>query len=156
MKVDGKEKIVFTGLEFVRRDWTDLAKNFQMGLLERIFAKKEVDDYIRSFIKELEKGKLDEQLVYRKSIRKDLEGYTKTTPPHVKAARKLKKLSSSIVAYVVTTDGPEPIQNIEHKIDYKHYIEKQIQPIADSILGFYNTSFDDVMKSSKQTNLFNF
>ncbi|MEM4397639.1 MAG: DNA polymerase II, partial [Candidatus Woesearchaeota archaeon] len=151
---DGKEKIDFRGLEFVRRDWTDLSKKFQLELLDLIFHKKEVIDYIKNFVNDLKKGKYDSLLIYKKAIRKDLENYTKTTPPHVKAARKLDKITSNIISYVMTKDGPEPIQKITHSIDYEHYIEKQIKPIADSILTFYNTNFDKLIKDSKQTSLF--
>ena len=34
---NGEEKVVFTGMEFVRSDWTNAAKNFQKELYERIF-----------------------------------------------------------------------------------------------------------------------
>jgi DNA polymerase-2 len=156
MIIDGKEKIDFTGLEFVRRDWTELSKVFQLELIDRIFHKKEVVDYIKNFVKELKAGKHDKLLIYKKAIRKDLAQYTKTTPPHVKAARKLGKITSSIIAYVITTDGPEAVQKLEHPYDYDHYIDKQLKPIADSILGFYGTNFDDLMSSSKQTSLFGY
>jgi DNA polymerase II len=156
MLVDGKEQVKFTGLEFVRRDWTDLAKKFQLELLDKIFHKQEVFEYIKKFVIDLKKGKYDNLLVYKKSIRKNLEYYTKTTPPHVKAARKLGKLTSSIISYVMTSEGPEPIQKIEHKIDYEHYIDKQIKPIADSVLSFYETNFEDTLNESKQTSLFGF
>ena len=153
---DGKKEIDFTGLEFVRRDWTELSKKFQLELLDRIFNKKEVVDYIKGFVENLKKGKYDNLLIYRKAIRKNLKDYVKTTPPHVKAARKLPKLTSSIITYVMTTDGPEPVQAQKHKLDYDHYIEKQLKPIADSILVFYDKTFDDLLKNSKQTNLFGF
>ncbi len=153
---DGKEKIDFTGLEFVRRDWTALAKKFQLDILDRIFHKKEVSSYIKKFVEDLKKGKYDDLLVYRKAIRKDLAAYVKTTPPHVKAARKLDKLTSNIIKYVMTVNGPEPIQNIASKIDYEHYIEKQIKPLADSVLVFFNQKFDDILKGSKQTKLFGY
>ena len=153
---DGKEKIDFTGLEFVRRDWTDLSKKFQLELLDKIFHKQEVVDYIKKFVETLQKGKYDNLLVYKKAIRKPLDKYVKTTPPHVKAARKLDKLTSNIIAYVMTTEGPEPVQKIKHKLDYNHYIEKQIKPIADSILVFYNQKFDNLLTDSKQTSLFRF
>lgn len=153
---DGKKEIDFTGLEFVRRDWTALSKKFQLELLDRIFNKKEVVDYIKDFVKNLKKGKYDDLLVYRKAIRKNLDQYIKTTPPHVKAARKLPKLTSSIITYVLTTDGPEPTQAQKHKLDYDHYIEKQLKPIADSILVFYDKTFDDLLTNTKQTSLFGF
>src|SRR3989344_2250444 len=54
--VDGKEKLEFTGMESRRRDWTDLAKKFQQELLDRIFHKKEVSNFIKDFVKDLKKG----------------------------------------------------------------------------------------------------
>lgn len=157
---DGKEKLVFTGLEFVRSDWTGLAKKFQMGLLDRIFKGEEVTLFVRDFVKDLKDGKYDGLLVYRKSIRKDLASYTKTTPPHVKAARKLEdagiKLESSIIRYVMTENGPEPINFRKGRIDYDHYIEKQVRPLADSILGFYGVGFDDLLKGNSQKTLAGF
>ncbi|MBN1503070.1 DNA polymerase II [Candidatus Woesearchaeota archaeon] len=153
---DGKEKIDFTGLEFVRRDWTELSKKFQMDLLDRIFHKKEISDYIKQFVDDVKQGKYNSLLIYKKAIRKDLRRYVKTTPPHVKAARKLDKLTSNIIEYVITEDGPEPVQDIRHPIDYEHYIEKQIKPIADSVLIFYKQKFDDIVKGSSQKTLFSY
>jgi DNA polymerase-2 len=154
---EGKEKMDFVGLEFVRRDWTDLAKTFQSELLNRIFHKQEVADYIKQLVQEVREGKHDKLLVYKKAIRKEIADYTKTTPPHVKAARLLgKDLRSNIIEYVITKEGPEPIQKLKHKIDYEHYIEKQIKPIADAVLGFYNQSFYDIIKGSSQKTLFGY
>lgn len=153
---DGKEKMEFTGLEFVRRDWTALSKKFQLEMLDLIFHEKEITSYVKKFVTDLKKGKYDDLLVYRKALRKNVDEYVKTTPPHVKAARKLEKITSNIIDYVMTSDGPEPIQKIEHSIDYKHYIEKQIKPIADSVLVFFNQEFDDVVEGTQQKSLFSF
>ena len=153
--INGEEKIEFTGMESRRRDWTDLAKKFQHELLNKIFHKEEVSAYVKSFIDDVRNGKYDELLVYRKSIRKNLKSYA-VRAQHVKAALKLKKVSSNIIEYIITEDGPEPIQNRKHKIDYDHYINKQLKPIADSILVFYNKKFDDLIKGSKQTTIFGF
>jgi len=150
------EKMDFTGLEFVRRDWTEVSKKFQLTLLDKIFHEQEVVGYVKKFVEDLKSGKYDDLLVYRKALRKNVEDYTKTTPPHVKAARKLDKITSNIIDYIMTSDGPEPIEKIEHSIDYEHYIEKQIKPIADSVLGFFDQEFDDVIKGSQQKELFDF
>lgn len=152
---DGKERIEFTGMEFIRTDWTDLAKKFQYDLLDRVFHDKEVSKYIKKFVKDIKDGEYDDLLVYRKSISKGLDEYTTITPQHVKAARKLENLDGNLIEYIITEDGPEPIQNIRHRIDYEHYIKRQVKPIADSILLFFNTSFDDLMKG-KQTTLFGY
>jgi DNA polymerase-2 len=160
---DGKEQLDVTGLEIVRRDWTDLAKNFQRELLMLIFRKEDPAPYIRQYVKDLRAGKHDDELLYRKAIRKELEGYTKTTPPHVKAARKLEEagvpLTSSLIDYVMTKDGPEPIQLLKKdkaEIDYEHYVDKQIRPLADAVLGFFDTTFDDVVKGQSQKTLFGY
>jgi diketogulonate reductase-like aldo/keto reductase len=47
-----------------------------------------------------------------------------------------------------------PIQKLRHKLDYEHYIEKQIKPIASQILILLGQSFEDVEKNTKQSKLF--
>ena len=155
-KDDGAEDVSFTGLEMVRRDWTDLAKEFQYNLYMKVFKREEVAGYVKEFIKDLQAGTFDDKLVYRKALRKDVAEYTKTTPPHVKAAMKLGEVESDLIEYVMTVDGPEPVQRIEHKMDYEHYIDKQLRPIADSLLGFYGTSFDEQATGQSQSSLFDF
>jgi DNA polymerase-2 len=156
VKDDGKEEVSFTGMEFVRGDWTDLSKKFQIGLFELAFNKKETSGYIKKFIGDLRKGSYDNLLVYKKNINKPLSEYTKTTPPHVKAARQLKKLTSNQIQYVITTEGPEPIELLKHKPDYDHYVDKQLKPIADTILSVSGKSFDDMLKNSTQSSLFGY
>ncbi len=154
LEKNGREEIQIVGLEAIRGDWTEAAQDFQKQLLDKIFHKQEFIQFIREYIKKLRQGKLDDKLIYRKSIRKALEKYTKTTPPHVKAARKLDSLNSTIIEYYITEAGPEPIQKLKHKIDYNHYIEKQIKPIANTILFFFNKNFDEITQDSRQMKLF--
>ena len=45
---------------------------------------------------------------------------------------------------------------MEHRLDYEHYIEKQIKPIANAVLEFYDISFKEVMEGKKQKKLFDF
>lgn len=153
---DGKEKMVFTGLEVVRRDWTEAAKRFQMQLLELIFHEQDFKMYIRNYVQDLKAGKLDDLLIYKKALRKDVSKYTKTTPPHVKAARQLDRIDNPVIEYFLTRDGPQPVEMRKSPIDYGHYIEKQIKPIADTLLSFSEESFDDIVAKSKQKTLFGF
>ncbi|MBS3144569.1 DNA polymerase II [Candidatus Woesearchaeota archaeon] len=153
VEADGKEAIIYVGLETVRRDWTNLAKKFQQELLDRVFHDKEIVNFIRSFVRDLKEGKYDDLLVYRKGIRKSVEAYTKTTPPHIKAARKIGRTATGIIEYVHTTDGPEALEAHTSPIDYDHYIAKQLQPIADSILVVFGKNFEDLLKEHKQFSL---
>ncbi|MFH0752104.1 MAG: DNA polymerase II [archaeon] len=150
------DKIQITGLEAIRGDWTSVAQKFQKELLDLVFHDKPVEKYITKFVEDLKKGKYDKLLVYRKSIRKELEDYTRTTPPHVKAARKLEVLDGTTIEYVITSDGPEPLQNQKHEINYEHYIKKQLEPVADSILVFLTKNFEDIVKGTTQSTLGSF
>ncbi|MBN2881231.1 DNA polymerase II [Candidatus Woesearchaeota archaeon] len=154
-----KDELDITGLEFVRSDWTELARNFQYNLLTSIFNNKPHRKFIKDLISDLKSGKLDDELLYRKKLTKPPEEYTKTTPPHVKAARLLAKLDSNIVWYAVTTEGPIPKELLvekKYEYDYDHYIEKQIKPIADAILSMVNESFDDILSGNVQSTLMGF
>lgn len=159
---DGDE-LVFKGLETVRSDWTQLAKGFQLRLYKMVFAGQNVNDYLLQIIEDTRSGKFDEQLIYRKRIRRKLDLYVKNVPPHVKAARladlqnealgkKLRYQYKGWVAYVITINGPEPIEYLTSQIDYEHYVDKQIKPIAEGILPFIGLSFEDM--TSQQMGLF--
>jgi DNA polymerase-2 len=158
-----EDELVFKGLESVRSDWTPMAKTFQLALYQKVFAEQEVDAYIQQVVAQIRSGKLDEQLVYRKSIRRPLAQYVKNIPPHVKAARladeqnlqlgkPLRYQHKGQIAYVITLNGAQPIEYQSSTLDYEHYIEKQIKPIAESILPFIGVSFTDI--TSAQLGLF--
>ena len=150
------EIIETVGIEAARGDWTEAARIFQKELLNKIFHKQEISNFVKKFIQEIREGKYDDKLVYRKQLRKAESDYVRTTPPHVKAIRKLKDFKGKIVEYYVTTDGPETKQALNHKLDYDHYIEKQIKPITNMILIFFNLKFEELVTGSKQTKLFNY
>jgi DNA polymerase-2 len=58
------------------------------------------------------------------------------------------------VAYVITTDGPEPAGERRHPIDYEHYVEKQVGAVAEPVLGLLGQDFADVSGARKQLSLF--
>jgi len=132
-----KEWIEVVGMEAVRRDWTDLARGFQIGLLELLFlgAEKEaIRDFVRKVVKELHAGRLDSELVYRKALRKPVEAYTRSKPPHVRAAGLLDPEDQlGLIHYRWTVEGPQPEGRTTAPIDYTHYVEKQLKPIARGI-----------------------
>jgi DNA polymerase-2 len=157
------DELIFKGLETVRSDWTQLAKGFQLTLYKMVFAKQNINDYLLQIIADTRSGKLNEQLVYRKRIRRRLDLYVKNVPPHVKAARladqqnqalgkTLKYQHKGWISYVITVSGPQPIEYLSSKIDYDHYVDKQIKPVAEGILPFIGLSFEDM--TSQQMGLF--
>jgi DNA polymerase-2 len=151
---EGRERIEFVGLESVRRDWSAVSKRFQLGLLERVFRDQPVEQFVREFLADLRAGRFDAELAYRKAVRKDLDAYTKTTPPHVRAARKQGRQTGRIIAYTMTRNGPEPVGAESAAPDYAHYIEHQLRPVADAILRFLGSDFDTVVGAQRQLALF--
>lgn len=149
------EELVFTGLEFVRSDWTRLARNFQYELFDRVFHGRDVTEWIRGRVAALRNHAYDDDLVYEKRLRKPPGEYVKLVPPHVKAALLLGPRAEGLkeIRYVMTRRGPVP-QALPHEdLDYAHYIEKQLKPIADAVLQFSGRSFNDIV-GGRQLKLF--
>ncbi len=150
-----QQELVFTGLEFVRSDWTRFARQFQYDLFHRVFQDQEVAVWIRQKIMDLKKRVHDPDLVYRKRLTKPVREYVKMVPPHVKAARLLtgQQANPREISYVMTLRGPVPTALPHDDLDYNHYIEKQLKPIADAVLLFFDLSVADIM-GGKQLSLF--
>ena len=150
-KADESTTVIFKGLEAVRTDWTMLAREFQRALYTKVFNDEPVEELVRDTTSKLLSGELDDKLVYRKRLRRKLSDYQRNVPPHVQAARKSPN-SQKWINYVVTTAGPEPLDNRTSQLDYQHYVEKQLMPVADGILHFLSSSYHSVM--SEQSELF--
>lgn len=156
---DGSTRVVLTGLEAVRRDWTALARTLQRELYDRLFHDRPVEEFLRRTVADLRAGRRDPaELVYRKALRKAPEEYTSTTPPHVAAARKLPGRPPRVIRYVMTAAGPEPIalrgDDGGAPLDFEHYVDKQIRPIAEPILALLELDFAKVIGDDRQMELF--
>ena len=146
--------VVFTGMEAVRRDWTELAKQVQRELYQRLFADRDLEGYLLDVVSRVRSGQMDSLLVYSKAIRKPLSAYRTTTPTHVAAARKLSGPPGRVVRYLITQAGPEPEIELSQPIDYEHYVQKQIRPVAEPILQLRGLEFDRVIGDERQLRLF--
>lgn len=153
---DGKMDLQFSGMEFVRSDWTKLAKDFQYNLYQKYFDEEDLEDYLRDIVARLKNGEFDKKLIYKKRLSKKLEEYTKSLPPHVKAAKMAEEAGFTVdrdIRYVQTRRGPMPIELEATDFDYQHYIDKQIRPIAEVILQTLDLSFDNIV-TGDQLSLF--
>lgn len=150
----GASEAEFVGMEVVRRDWTELAKRVQRELYERLFAGRAVDAYLAEVVRQVRAGALDDQLVYRKGLRKPLESYVAATPPHVAAARKLGGSPPRVISYLMTVAGPEPLEALEHDPDREHYVQKQVRPVAEPVLEALGLDFPHVVGDDRQLGLF--
>ncbi|MEZ9229862.1 DNA polymerase II [Vibrio amylolyticus] len=146
------QKIVFKGLESARTDWTPLSQVFQRQLYKMVFHGECPKSYVRQFVEETLAGQHDDQLVYQKRLRRKLHEYQKNIPPQVRAARLADDINQRLgrplqyqnkgrIEYLITVNGPEPKEYIKSAIDYQHYIDKQLKPVADAILPFIELDF---------------
>ena len=101
------------------------------------------ESYVRGTLESLLSGELDHELVYRKRLRRPIDSYQRNIPPHVQAAKKLGR-PVRWISYVVTTNGPQPVEDVIPRPDYVHYRERQLAPVSDSILSFLDTSFEAI------------
>ncbi|MEM6580861.1 MAG: DNA polymerase II [Pseudomonadota bacterium] len=155
---DGQSQLVFKGLENVRTDWTLMAREFQEELYRRVFLGEPFEDYVRESVAEVRTGQRDDGLIYRKRLRRKLDDYQRNIPPHVQAARLCESRGLEVpsrgdwVEYVMTSSGAEPAAGPLAPMDYQYYIDRQLQPVADGILGFVGASFTALV--DKQIDLF--
>jgi len=92
----------------------------------------------------LRRGEMDEMLVYRKRLRKPLSAYTRNIPPHVRAAQ-LLETAPQVIAYIVTREGPQPVEQRTAAPDYDHYIATQLRPVFEQIAEWSGTSWDRII-----------
>ena len=156
VRSDGHEEMIYKGLETVRSDWSPLARQFQQELYRLIFDRKPHQAYIRDYVRRTLSGELDELLVYRKRLRRRLDDYERNVPPHVRAARLADDYNDRLgrprqyqrggwISYVISVNGPEPLEVRQAPIDYDHYVTRQLQPVADAILPFVNDDFSTLV-----------
>ncbi len=153
-------RLVLVGLEAVRRDWPAVARRLQEGLLQRLFTDADPAAYAREIAERVLAGELDAELVVTKRVRKgSVDRYTRTTPPHVEAARRLLaagRRPGPVVRYVITTLGPEPVlpgRPLPAGIDRRHSVETVLRPIADAVLAELGTSFDEALGRARARQL---
>ncbi|WP_338490384.1 DNA polymerase II [Pseudomonas trivialis] len=156
VRADGSEEMVYKGLETVRSDWSPLARRFQQELYQRIFHRQPHQDYIRDYVRRTVSGEFDELLIYRKRLRRRLDDYERNVPPHVRAARLADDYNDRLgrprqyqrggwISYVISVNGPEPLEVRQAPIDYDHYVTRQLQPVADAILPFVDDDFSTLV-----------
>ncbi len=162
-EANGQQRIVFKGLENVRTDWTRLARDFQRRVYWEVFHDRDIKGLILEVHQQLLSGQLDDQLTYRKRLRRNLVDYQKNIPPHVQAARKAdgwlagqglppRYSQGGWIEYKMTVNGPEPLEYCPSALDYDHYIERQLAPAVDGLLQCLDTSYHQIV--NQQLSLF--
>ncbi len=168
---DGHIDVV--GLEAVRGDWSELAKEVQEKIIEIILKEGSVDkaiSYVHETIEKLKRGEIPlSKLIIWKTVTKRLEEY-EVKAPHVTAARKLLAAGYMLtvgdkVGYIITNKGgssladrAEPYIFVKSPkdVDVDYYIHKQIIPAAMRILSYFGVREDQLISGKRQVSLLEF
>jgi DNA polymerase I len=165
LRQDGSLDIV--GLEVIRGDWAEVAKQVQQYVLEIILKEqspKKAIEYVHSMVADLRHRKIPlDNLVIWKTLTKPPEEYA-IKAPHVEAAKMLiergwRLTAGDKVGYVVLA-GKGPLYNRvkpyvfakPEEIDVDYYVTNQVLPAAARILGYFNVSEKELQrKEAKET-----
>ncbi|MCD6536420.1 MAG: DNA-directed DNA polymerase I, partial [Thaumarchaeota archaeon] len=116
-------------------------------------AKKKIMEILKSKYYALKRGEYNlEDLSFKVMLSKSVDRYVKTTPPHVKAARKLinrgiQVVPGDIIAYVKTkdSDGVEPLEFArKDQIDVDKYVE-YLTSTFEQVLDALGIDFDRII-----------
>ncbi|WP_324734823.1 DNA polymerase domain-containing protein [Thermococcus sp. SY098] len=169
--IDEEGKITTRGLEVVRRDWSEIAKETQAKVLEAILKDGSVEkavEVVKKVVEDLAKYKVPlEKLVIHEQITKSLDEY-KATGPHVAVAKRLKakgiKVRPGMIISYIILKGDKKISDRaillseydpkKHKYDPDYYIEHQVLPAVLRILEAFGYRKEDLRyQKTKQLGL---
>jgi DNA polymerase I len=161
-----------TGLEAVRGDWCELAKEVQLEVLRIVLQEGNIDkaiEYVSRIMDDLRNGRIPvEKLVIWKTLTRRPSDY-KVDGAHVRAALMLEQHGYRIapgmkIGYVIVkghgklADKARPfILTSKEEIDTDYYVDKQVVPAALRILQVLGVSENRLkMKGKGQRSLFDF
>jgi DNA polymerase I len=175
LMLDGRLDMV--GLEVVRGDWANVAKNIQEKVLEIILKEQPIKravekavEYVRKYIIDLRNKSVPyRDLVIWKTLTKPLEEY-EVKAPHVEAAKLLQKEGWMLtvgdkVGYVITLGSGKLYERVKpytlasyNEVDIEYYVTNQVIPAALRVLSLFGVREEELIppKSSKPQTLFEF
>ena len=152
------ELLEIKGMEAVRHDWTALAQDLQREMLLLAFhdaPAAAIGDLVRERLRELRAGHKDSSLVYRKSLRRPVEEYTRSSPPHARAAALLPaEERTGLIRYVWTLEGPQPESRRAAGYDYEHYVQKQVRPVVESLAPYVGLQTESIFAPGRRARTF--
>ena len=167
LKTDGQIDVV--GLEAVRGDWSNLARDVQNEVLRMVLedaSAKRATSYVQDLTRNLKSKKLPlSSFIIWKTLTKPAEGY-EVNAPHVEAAKKMAKdgwpvTAGDKVGFIITKRPGKLFQKAEphykvtiEEVDYDYYVRNQILPAAARILEILGTSEEQLLAApALQTSL---
>jgi DNA polymerase I len=140
------------GLEAVRGDWANVARDTQEKVLELVLKQRSADkavEFVREYIDKIRKQKVPfRDLIIWKTLTKPAEKY-EVNAPHVQAAKMLISSGWELavgdkVGYVVTHGSGKLYERVKPyvfasygEVDTEYYVSNQVVPAALRILSLF-------------------
>ena len=164
--IDDRGVIKIRGFELVRRDWSEIAKETQLKVLEAILKDgdpKKAVKIVKDVISSLKKGEvpLDKLIIYTE-LKRDPRNYAVISPEVAAAVkardRGVKVGKGSIIGYVIGKTGKTVSEKAEYYLfakdyDPDYYINNQVLPAVMKILRELGYSEEELKTNSRQTTL---
>jgi len=163
LRADGSLDIV--GLEVIRGDWAQVAKNVQenvLGIILREQSPKKAVDYVHKVVAELKQRKVPFQdLIIWKTLTKPPEQYA-VRAAHVEAAKMLMEKGWRLaggdkVGFVILAGKGRFYNRVKpyvfakyDEVDVDYYVTNQVVPAAARILEFFGVTEEELVTGEKQ------
>ncbi|HZX19961.1 MAG TPA: DNA-directed DNA polymerase [archaeon] len=169
--IDFQNNLKIVGFEYVRRDWSWVAKNTQREVIQNVLEEGKPEKaiiFVRKVINEVKSGKVPKKdLVIMTQLKRKPENYD-SIGPHVAAAKKAIERGKdidvgSVLGFIVTKNGKSISDRAELEeyvaegnYDADYYITHQIIPAVIKIMRELGYSEEDLMHGGKQSSLSSF
>lgn len=163
LRKDGSLDIV--GMEVIRGDWAQVAKNVQesvLGIILREQSPKKAVEYVHRVVAELKQRKIPlHDLIIWKTLTKPPEQYA-VRAAHVEAAKMLmdkgwKLTGGDKVGYVILAGRGRFYSRVKpyvfakyEEVDVDYYVTNQVVPAAARILEFFGVTEEELESGSQQ------
>ena len=166
LRTDGQIDII--GLEAVRGDWSNLARDVQNTVLRMVLEdanSSRATAYVLNLTNNLKSKKLPlSSFIIWKTLTKPVGAY-EVNAPHVEVAKKMAKdgwpvTAGDKVGFVITKKPGKLFQKAEphyketiEDVDFDYYVRNQIVPAAARILEILGVPEDKLLAPASQTSL---
>ncbi|MCK4327675.1 MAG: ribonuclease H-like domain-containing protein [Candidatus Diapherotrites archaeon] len=165
IREDGQVEI--KGLEFVRRDWSQIAKKTQREVIQKVL-ENDVEGAKALVLEKIEQVRKNEvpieEYVIRTQLKRRIDRYA-SQGPHVRAAKRLEEAGEKVgkgtlIEYVVCQgagnigDRSYSVRMLgKRKPDVDYYVTHQLLPAVMKILAELGISADELTTGTKQSGL---
>jgi DNA polymerase elongation subunit (family B) len=161
--INEENEIEVTGFETVRRDWSLIARETQLKVLEIILKEGRYEtalEYVKKVIKDIIERKTSlDKMVIGVQLKMPLESY-KQIGPHVAVARKMREkgydVSPGATIYFIISNEHGMIRDKARipdeckDYDDNYYIENQIIPSVEKIFEVFGVTKDSLLTKEQK------